>query len=108
MEDNSSLFAFPVWVFPLAVVQRKGAQIVSHLLGTADGDVADGIAFVVVPYAIAVAEVFDHIDLRVGDEGVGYHFEALGPVQGKALYVLLMLASLFVGEDIPAALVGLQ
>ena len=108
VEDDAGVGAFAVGILSLAVVEGEGAQVVGHFLCAADGDVADGEVLVVVPYAEAVAEVFGHIDLWVGDEGFLHCLEAFRPVQGKALYVLLVLAPFLVGEDVPAAFVGSQ
>ena len=107
VEDVASVGAFSVCVFTLAMVKGQGAQVVRYFLCATNGDVADGIGFVVVPDAETVAKIRVEVYRWIRNEWFGHHFETQCPVQREALDVLLVRTSFFMGKEIPAPFVCL-
>ena len=84
-EDDAGFLAFCEWRFLLAAVQGEGAQVVSHFLCAADGDVLNGIILIVMPYSEAVMEKGIDVNLGIGDECFCQDRKVQGPIQGKDL-----------------------
>ena len=92
----------------LALMQGKRAQVMGHLLCASDGDIANWIMLVVAPHAKTITEIGRDVYLPVGNKGFWHKGKTQSPVEGKTLNGFLMLTSLLISQDIPAALICFQ